>query len=138
MRSMNSSCNNKFRCGKVRFALAIVVAVGYFVAASPIAHTQVTSATILGTVTDPSGAAVASATVTATNVSTSISYSGKTDSSGEYLIPSVPIAGSYTVKVDAPGFQGFERTGIMLQVNQNARVDATLKIGVASQTVQVS
>jgi hypothetical protein len=138
MRSMNSSCDNKFRWGKVRSAVATVVALGCFIAASPIAHAQVTSATILGTVTDPSGASVANATVTAVNVSTSISYSAKTNSSGEYLIPSVPIAGSYTVKVDAPGFQGFVRTGIMLQVNQNARVDAGLKIGAANETVQVS
>src|SRR6185369_6261548 len=122
----------------LRFAAVGMLAFAYSIAASTTALAQVTSATILGTVTDPSGAAVANASVTATNVSTGRTYSATTGSSGEYLIPLLPIGGSYEVGVQAPGFQRFLQNGITLLVNQNARVDASLKIGASSETVQVS
>jgi len=122
----------------LRFAAVGLLAFAGSIAASPNALAQVTSATILGTVTDPSGAAVANASVTATNTSTGRTYSANTGSSGEYLIPLLPIGDKYEVGVEAAGFQRFLQKGITLLVNQNARVDAFLKIGASSETVQVS
>src|SRR5579862_2637448 len=137
MRSVISQSN----CGFADLSriLAIgVLAVSCWIAASHAALAQVTSATILGTVTDPSGAAVANASVTATNLSTGRTYSATTGSAGEYLIPLLPVGDNYEVGVEAAGFQKFLQKGITLLVNQNARVDIPLAIGASSETVQVS
>src|ERR1041384_7170558 len=69
------------------------------------APAQVTTATILGTVYDPSGAAIPGATVTAANVATGLKYKTTAGSDGSYVLPLLPITGSYTVEVEARGFQ---------------------------------
>ena len=102
------------------------------------ARAQITTATVLGTVTDPSGAAVTGATVTVTNMSTGQIHSATTGSEGAYLVPLLAIGGTYVVTVEAKGFEKFSQTGIVLEVNQNARVDASLRVGAATDTVQVS
>ena len=134
----DSSAGNVLELGAFRAAVIALLCLVCVVAASLNARAQITSATLLGTVTDASGASVANATVTATNVSTSLNYTATTDTNGQYLIPLLPIAGTYEVKVEGKGFERFLQTGIVLQVNQNARVDVVLKIGSAKETVQVS
>ncbi len=99
---------------------------------------QVTTATILGTVTDPTGASVPRAKVTVTNDLTGFTRSSETASDGTYLISLIPIGESYRLTVDASGFRSFSRVGIGLQMNQNARVDAALQVGTTSETVEVS
>lgn len=96
-----------------------------------------TTATIVGRVTDQSGAAVAKGTVTAQNIGTGYIRDAQINSDGEYTIPSVPI-GQYKILVRSPGFSELTRTGITLQVGQNARVDAQLSVGSVSQSVNVS
>jgi len=96
-----------------------------------------TTGTIVGLISDPSGAAVANATVTATNTGTTFVRKGLTNSDGEYLIPSLPIGG-YQVTVNATGFKEFTQTGITLQVAQNARVDVKLQLGTVTESVSVS
>ena len=122
------------------FRVAIVGAIllTYWIGAQSSAFAQVTSATVLGTVTDPSNAPISNAAVTVTNVSTGISYAATTGSNGEYLVPLLSITGNYTVTVEASGFEKFLRTGVVLQLNQNVRVDASLKIGAITATVEVS
>jgi hypothetical protein len=122
----------------VRFAVVGLLSLGCWIGASSNALAQITSATILGTVTDASGAAVPNASVTVTNVSTGGKYSSTTGANGDYLVPLLPIAGSYAVTIEAKGFEKFLRTGIVLQVNENALVDASLKVGATNETVQVS
>lgn len=101
------------------------------------AHGQSVYAIIHGAVTDSTGAVVPDASVTALNTSTGISTTAKTDKSGYYIFPQLQIGGPYTVTVSKTGFQDFQSTGSMLNVNANRDVDAILKVGSASQTVQV-
>lgn len=131
-----SSCHDFARV--VRFVAIGALSLGCWIGVSSNALAQITSATVLGTVTDPSGAAVANATVTVTNLSTGRTYSATTGSDGNYLVPLLPIAGNYSVEVEAKGFEKFLQTGIVLQVNENARVDASLKVGATTETVEVS
>jgi hypothetical protein len=105
---------------------------------SPAAWAQTTYAAIHGTVTDPSGAVVPGAKVTALNVSTNISSTQTTDSKGYYIFPQLAIGGPYTVTIDQTGFQTSKTVDIMLQLNDNREVNAVLKPGSVSQTIQVS
>src|SRR5258708_7307386 len=102
------------------------------------AYAQVNSATILGTVTDPTGAAVSGAKVTASNDATGFSRTAQSGSDGAFLIPLLPIGDRYRLTVEAAGFRSFARTGIELQLNQNARIDAQLQLGNISEKVEVS
>ena len=97
---------------------------------------QETTATIAGKVTDASGARVARAKVTATNLDTNIQRYATTTNEGAYSLLFVPM-GRYTVQINAPGFKKFEQTGLVLEVNQNAHVDAVLQIGAVSETIEV-
>src|SRR6266542_388715 len=92
---------------------------------APIAGAQVTSATIVGTVTDSSGAALPGATVTARNVDTGFNRTVPTNEAGAYRLEFLPI-GSYVVEVTLSGFKTAIRSGIVLNVNDTARVDASL------------
>lgn len=98
---------------------------------------QVTTTTIYGTITDTSGGAIAGAQVIATNVGTNLSRAAASDSQGRYLVEFLPV-GSYQVEIAAPGFMKFRQSGIVLEVNERARVDATLGIGAVTETVTVS
>jgi outer membrane receptor protein involved in Fe transport len=96
-----------------------------------------TTATVSGTVQDSSGAVVANAPVTLTNVGTNISKTLKTGSDGSYLFTLVPI-GTYQLTVQQPGFRKYVRDGIVLNVNQNAKVNIALAIGTTDQVVEVN
>ena len=92
---------------------------------------------ITGEVKDPSGAIALGATVTATNSATNVSRSTVTNDAGIYSFPGLN-PGPYQVKVVTPGFETALRTNIDLQVQQTARIDFTLTVGQASQTIEVS
>src|SRR5689334_9052709 len=94
------------------------------------------TATILGTVTDPTGAAVPGAKVIITNTATGTSRTVTTNQAGNYDAPELNI-GTYTVKADMAGFKAYERTGIVLNVNGTLRVDIPLQIGQAQESVTV-
>jgi hypothetical protein len=91
---------------------------------------------IFGTVTDPSGAIVSTADITVTNVATGITENAKPDESGNYVIADLPAA-TYNVTCKAAGFQTVERTGVLLQVDQRARVDLPMQVGQTQQVVAV-
>ena len=95
------------------------------------------TATIVGRVTDPSGAAVSGAKVTARNTDTGLERSTLTGDAGDYELPLLPITGGYSLSVSKTGFQTGEFTGIVLQVDQHARFDVALKVGSVSERVQV-
>src|SRR4051812_19190104 len=93
--------------------------------------------TILGTVTDTSGAIVANAKVTVTNTATNTDFRTVSSSAGDFNAPSLN-PGPYKVTVEATGFEKFVTSGIVLTVNQRARVDAALKPGAVTETVEAS
>ncbi len=93
-------------------------------------------ATIVGTVTDPTGAAVPNANIAITNTDTGIVRQVPTNDAGQYLAPSLQI-GHYKARVEVAGFKKGERTDIVLQVGDRARVDFKLEIGTARESVTV-
>jgi len=100
------------------------------------ANGQAIQSTILGRVNDPSGAAVTGATVTIKNEGTNIERTMETDENGDYRIAGLGV-GNYGVRVSAPGFKTFVRSGIVLDSSQIKRVDANLQLGEASTAVTV-
>src|ERR1700723_23989 len=95
------------------------------------------TASISGTVTDPSGAIVAGATVTATNVATAVATTQTTNASGYYSFQSLPL-GTYTIDVSQTGFKEYAQTGLVLDVNSALVIDVKLQVGAATEKVEVS
>src|SRR5690242_15073675 len=85
---------------------------------------QTVTGTILGSVSDTSGARVAGATVEAINQLTQEKHSTTTSPSGDYLLIALPV-GDYRIEVESQGFKKFTHRGVVLEINQNARIDAT-------------
>src|SRR2546425_9964042 len=98
---------------------------------------QTVTGTILGIVTDASGAAVPQAAVTITNDDTGQQRKLVTDELGSYLATFLPV-GPYTVRMEKSGFRSASFTGIVLQVDQQVRLNATLEIGGTTQEVTVA
>ena len=97
---------------------------------------QTYSGSVVGNVTDPSGAGVPDTTITAKNVNTGITRSVKTDSVGSYRIGDL-IPGVYTIKAEKTGFQVSEVAALELTVANTLNVNIVLKIGEVTQTVEV-
>jgi outer membrane receptor protein involved in Fe transport len=94
------------------------------------------TATVLGTVTDASGAAIPEAALQVKNSETGTVTNATSDTEGRYRVPDLPI-GNYSVSTTKQGFQTSVRTGITLSVGQTAVVDFLLPVGQAQQTVTV-
>lgn len=93
--------------------------------------------TVSGEITDPTGAVVPGAKVLLTDQTKGFVFNAKTDSSGRYLFPAIP-PGVYTVTVEMEGFQKEVRTGIRVDVTENATANLKLKVASATQSVEVS
>jgi len=93
-------------------------------------------ATIVGTVSDTTGAVLPNVTIALTNLDTGITRTIKTNDSGEYVVPDLHI-GRYTVKAEGTGFSSSEKTGLVLAVGDRLRVDFAMKVGVATELVTV-
>ena len=100
------------------------------------AYAQIPTGAILGSVKDPQGAVIPGATVTATNTGTQFSRAATTDGEGQYNLTLLPV-GQYSVEVTMSGFKTFNRTGIVLDVGRNARVDATIELGNFAEVVSI-
>jgi len=92
---------------------------------------------ITGEVRDQSGAVAPNASITATNTDTNAARTTRTNEAGIYSFPAL-VPGPYQVKVEAPGFQRVVRSNIEIQVQQTARIDFSLTVGQATQTIEVS
>jgi hypothetical protein len=115
-------------------ALVLLILVG----SGLLLYGQGTSASLTGQVTDPSGGVIPGATVTVTNVDTSLTQVVKTDGAGTYLIRPLPI-GNYTLSIDASGFDRYAQKGIVLTANLSATQDVRLKVGGGkAETVSVT
>ena len=95
------------------------------------------TASISGTVKDATGAAIAGATVTATNAGTGIAQTQSTNGQGFYSFQSLPL-GKYLVDIQQKGFKAYRQTDITLDVNAALTVDATLQIGQATEKIEVA
>src|ERR1051326_3470896 len=102
------------------------------------AQAQLTdTGTIVGTVTDQSGAAVPDVKVTVTNLGTNIQQIANTDAAGQYVVPSLKV-GTYSVTVEKQGFQTFVQSGVIVNVQSRVQVDVKLQVGSVTQQVQVT
>lgn len=97
---------------------------------------QVNTATLAGTVTDRSGAAVPGAAVVARNLATNVEHNAITGEEGIYVLPNLP-AGRYSVTVRKQGFRTLTQSGIGLAVDQRARVDIQLPLGEVAESINV-
>ncbi len=100
-------------------------------------RSQTITASLEGNIKDPTGALIAGAQVRVTNTATQMVVVLATDGSGRFLAPSLP-PGPYTITVEATGFKKAERGGITLEVNQSARLEITMVLGSATETVEVT
>ena len=100
-------------------------------------YSQAVNATLLGTVTDSSGAVVPNAKVVVTEVNTGVNRSGQSNESGNYTFPDMP-PGQYSVSVESSGFKKETRKDIALAVNSSTRIDVQLTPGNMTETVEVT
>jgi hypothetical protein len=119
-----------------RFPARIPATLAVLFLAAAMAHAQVTTGTILGTVTDESHAAVSGATVSLKNLQTGAARTVMTDAAGRYRAPGLSL-GEYEVKAELAGFQPQVRTGITLTVGGEAVVDFGLAVGQMKETLVV-
>jgi hypothetical protein len=116
--------------------VVLLAAIGIAFVASH-ARAQTITGTIRGLVTDSTGAVVQNAAVTATNIATGVKTGTVTNRDGLYNIQFLPI-GNYTVKVTSAGFNTASIGPFTLEIDQIAKIDATLKVGNSATTVEVS
>lgn len=119
---------------KILSAFLLVSAVAL---AAPFANAQSTGGRIRGTVSDPSGASVAAATVTLINEATHSTRDVQSGTAGEYIFIEVPV-GRYEIDVTQAGFKKYVRKGIALDLNQVIGLDITLQLGSSAESVEVT
>src|SRR5262249_51452936 len=103
----------------------------------PCASAQAVYGSIIGTVTDPSGAAVAGAKVTVTNQTKGISETVETNADGNYSVTHL-IPDTYGVKAEGAGFKTFETKNIVVSADTAVRVDGQFQVGGSTETVEVT
>ncbi|HEX4065254.1 MAG TPA: carboxypeptidase regulatory-like domain-containing protein [Acidobacteriaceae bacterium] len=121
---------------RVRILIPLLCVAAFIVRQSS-AHAQAVTATLVGTVTDQTGAVVPNASVSIVNQATGSETKATTNGSGNYVF-SLLSPGSYTVTAAASGFQKSQTNGVNVPVNTTTRVDVLLRPGSASQTVTVT
>src|SRR5690242_16570074 len=98
---------------------------------------QLSSAGVYGAVVDAQGAVMPGARVTLTDVSRGQDRVALANEAGEYSFPLIPV-GTYRLKVEQTGFRTFEQTGIVLEVNDNRKIDVVLQVGDIATKVEVA
>ena len=135
-RASRISCAVNRSVLSVRFTLVLVFVLAFL--SGNVLLAQQATAVLTGAVKDASGAViVGGAKVTLKNTQTNATRNATTDKDGGYLFNLVPI-GTYDLKIEEAGFDTYIRKGITLEINQNARLDVALRIGTASQVVEVA
>jgi outer membrane receptor protein involved in Fe transport len=121
----------KFRGWHILLSALVILVMG------TAANAQLSTATMFGTVSDPTGAAIPRATVTITQTDTGFVRTVLTNEDGSYRADFLPI-GPYRVKIESTGFKKVDRTGITLTVTEDARLDFTMTLGASEQTIEVT
>ncbi len=98
---------------------------------------QVTTADVVGTATDASGAVLPGVKVLVRNTGTGLEYSAVTDNTGNYLIRLLP-PGSYTMRAEAPGFKVWTASSLVLAAGDRLRQDIRMEVGEVTQTIEVT
>ena len=131
---MSNCANSHSRFNRVLgvFALSLVV----LLACSP-AFSQGTAGRILGAITDQTGGAMSGATVTIIDTQRNTTRTLTADDSGEYNAPNL-LPSTYTIRAEAKGFKTGERTNVLLEINQDLRVDLTLQPGEQTERITVT
>ena len=102
-----------------------------------IAFAQTTgTATLVGTVTDNTGAVVPGASVKIVNTETQFVYNGLTSPEGAYYVPNL-IPGTYRLTIEATGFKRYIREGVILRTSEQPRIDVKLEVGAVTESIQV-
>jgi hypothetical protein len=130
---LSPTCSDR---GHIQIARAFVLAVTALLLLVPRAWSQVDTATLVGTVSDTSGAVVTGATVTVRDQATGLTLEQKVSAEGNYIFTALKI-GTYTINAKAPGFEETQRTGVALAIQQRLALNLVLKPGSVSQTVEV-
>ncbi len=117
-------------CAALVFAVALVLWV-------PQAAGQAVYGSIFGTITDPSGAAVAGAKVTVTSASKGTTFETTTNTDGNYSVTHL-IPDAYNIRAEGSGFKAFEQKGITVSADAGARVDGQFQVGGSTETVEVT
>ncbi len=118
--------------------LAWMVAIALVIAVSSTARLNAQGyASIVGTVTDPTGAVISSATVTATQTQNGNVFTAKTGANGSYVFPSL-LPANYSITVTVSGFESYKQSGIVLEADQNVTVNVKMVVGASSQTINVT
>jgi hypothetical protein len=120
-----------------RITLTAFLIMGILSWLQPIASAQVYSGSITGLVTDETGAVIPNATVTLTDENKGFLFKAASGGDGVYVLRNLP-PGVYRLVVVAPGMRKYERTGLDLEVGQNAQADVHLEVGAATQVVEVT
>ncbi len=103
-----------------------------------VAFAQTTgSATLVGTLTDSTGALIAGAKVTVVNTGTSFVSETTTTAEGSYYVPYL-IPGTYRLSIEAAGFKTYVRDGMALRTNESPRIDVTMEVGAVTETISVT
>lgn len=131
--------SNKRRINPKAFIKELFLAVMMVTLISTAAFAQsgATGGVIEGTVTDPSGAVVPNATITAKNVSTGLARTTSTDAAGYYRIPALPV-GEYEVTLEAQGFATTKISKAQLTIGQSLTLNFSAQVAVQAQTVNVT
>jgi hypothetical protein len=116
--------------------MAMVIALVLFIGASATPGQDVT-ATVTGTVTDPSGSPIVGAAVTVLDLDRGTAHVAQTNETGAYNIVRISV-GNYSLKIEAKGFQTSIVSNITLVLNQTARIDVQMKVGQVSELVEVT
>src|SRR5262245_50798312 len=119
----------------MRFRIVCFISAVIFIAA-PV-HAQLGPGTISGTIFDQTGAVLPGPSVTATNTGTGFARSTVASETGDYRLAGLQ-PGTYDLTVEFSGFRRFVQSGITLQVDQNARIDVRLQVGLATENVAVT
>lgn len=120
-----------------RFVLTAVFLIAALAAISSQAFAQAVNATLLGSVSDATGAAISGAKVAITEANTGVVHTTTTNESGNFTFPDLP-PGTYNVLGEHPGFKKENRKGVTLEVNSSQRVDLKLSPGDVTETIEVS
>src|SRR5581483_2794349 len=122
---------------KISSALLFVLFLAVAFSTAKHASAQVVGATLSGTVTDPSGAAIANSQVSITNRATGVTREITTDSAGFYSVPNL-LPASYDVIVAAKGFSTAKQSDVTLTVGAQQVLNIAMRLGEATQTIEVA
>jgi Carboxypeptidase regulatory-like domain/TonB dependent receptor-like, beta-barrel len=138
-KTLSSSCRGLLRKGfdSPPSAFRILLTFAVFALLAVPLRAQLYSGSITGVVSDPTGAVIPGAKVTLTDVSKGYVFNATSDAVGRFILRNIPPS-NYTLAVEATGFKSYTRTGIVLDVNQNATANVSMELGTTTQTVEVS